>query len=349
MIASRRTGIRPAALLACTALVAGPSLAADTYDCTILPKASSVLQTTSVTAPFSGTLIGDYDAVSNPTGTSTLPGLFGGSGNNPIPYSASFVLGGDIAASPTGVLEATIDLELGVVSIAGLAVDLLGGSTGALPATLNINYSTFRTVNPSSLYPGGVTIPVPLGDATVSALAATQAAPATGTLTPVKGGYLFAVAVPVVVTLTADLLGTPIADGVPTPGVLPLSGTIALDGDALLLDASFSNGSSQTQPVGQAFDAIPLALPTVIPAGATANLLMSGTVAEVSVESSLAADLAAGGLRRTTPADLNGDGVVGGADLAILLDAWGTRGPADLNGDGVVGGADLAILLDAWG
>ncbi len=49
------------------------------------------------------------------------------------------------------------------------------------------------------------------------------------------------------------------------------------------------------------------------------------------------------------PADLDGDGAVGGADLAILLSAWGGPGPADLDGDGVVGGADLAILLGAWG
>ncbi len=48
--------------------------------------------------------------------------------------------------------------------------------------------------------------------------------------------------------------------------------------------------------------------------------------------------------------DLNGDGVVDGADLAALLAAWGTDDPcADLNNDGIVNGADLAILLGAWG
>ncbi|MBX3355004.1 MAG: hypothetical protein KF724_04825 [Phycisphaeraceae bacterium] len=49
--------------------------------------------------------------------------------------------------------------------------------------------------------------------------------------------------------------------------------------------------------------------------------------------------------------DLNGDGVVNGADLAILLGLWGPAGAgtcADLNGDGIVDGADLAILLGAW-
>jgi len=51
----------------------------------------------------------------------------------------------------------------------------------------------------------------------------------------------------------------------------------------------------------------------------------------------------------TNPADLNGDGVVNGADLAALLIQWGTNGPADLNNDGVVNGADLATLLTNWG
>ncbi|MBL9120306.1 MAG: hypothetical protein JNL80_10385 [Phycisphaerae bacterium] len=47
--------------------------------------------------------------------------------------------------------------------------------------------------------------------------------------------------------------------------------------------------------------------------------------------------------------DLNGDGSVNAADLAILLGAWGTNaaGP-DLNNDGLVDAADLAVLLGAW-
>ncbi len=50
-------------------------------------------------------------------------------------------------------------------------------------------------------------------------------------------------------------------------------------------------------------------------------------------------------------ADLDGDGSVGGSDLAIMLSAWGSCGgcPADLDGDGSVGGGDLAILLASWG
>lgn len=48
--------------------------------------------------------------------------------------------------------------------------------------------------------------------------------------------------------------------------------------------------------------------------------------------------------------DLNGDGIVNGADLGLLLGSWGVCAgcPADLNGDGIVNGADLGLMLGAW-
>ncbi|MDG2021930.1 MAG: M12 family metallo-peptidase [Phycisphaerales bacterium] len=46
--------------------------------------------------------------------------------------------------------------------------------------------------------------------------------------------------------------------------------------------------------------------------------------------------------------DLNGDGLVNGADLGLLLAGWGEPGPTDLNGDGTTNGADLGLLLAAW-
>ena len=48
-------------------------------------------------------------------------------------------------------------------------------------------------------------------------------------------------------------------------------------------------------------------------------------------------------------ADLDLDGVVGGADLAMLLVRWGSGDPlADLDRDGTVGGGDLAAMLASW-
>lgn len=47
--------------------------------------------------------------------------------------------------------------------------------------------------------------------------------------------------------------------------------------------------------------------------------------------------------------DLNGDGVVDGADVTILLGNWGSPGIGDLDGSGLVDGGDVTILLGAWG
>jgi len=49
-------------------------------------------------------------------------------------------------------------------------------------------------------------------------------------------------------------------------------------------------------------------------------------------------------------ADFNGDGLVNGADVGLLLAAWGPCAgcPEDLNDDGVVNGADLGLLLSEW-
>jgi hypothetical protein len=52
----------------------------------------------------------------------------------------------------------------------------------------------------------------------------------------------------------------------------------------------------------------------------------------------------------SNPADIDGNGVVDGADLAALLSNWNNSGIGDIDGNGVVDGADLARLLSAqWG
>jgi len=50
------------------------------------------------------------------------------------------------------------------------------------------------------------------------------------------------------------------------------------------------------------------------------------------------------------PGDINGDQLVDGADLAIVLGSWGPcKGcAADVTGDGVVDGADIAVILGHW-
>jgi len=51
--------------------------------------------------------------------------------------------------------------------------------------------------------------------------------------------------------------------------------------------------------------------------------------------------------------DLIADSTVNAADMAIVLNFWGTNGSqfpgVDIDGDGIVGGSDLAAVLNAWG
>ena len=50
------------------------------------------------------------------------------------------------------------------------------------------------------------------------------------------------------------------------------------------------------------------------------------------------------------PTDIDGNGVVNGADLSLVLGAWATSdATADIDGSGTVDGADLALVLGSWG
>jgi len=49
------------------------------------------------------------------------------------------------------------------------------------------------------------------------------------------------------------------------------------------------------------------------------------------------------------PADITGNGVVDGGDLAVVLGGWGGAVTSDLNNDGTTNGADIAVILGAWG
>ncbi len=69
----------------------------------------------------------------------------------------------------------------------------------------------------------------------------------------------------------------------------------------------------------------------------------TGSVIEAAVD-----EIRMSSVTCAVPADLNADGYVNGADLTILLNAWGTSGLGDIDGDGVVNGADLTLLLNAW-
>jgi hypothetical protein len=66
------------------ALVVGGSSSAQTLPFTVAPGSSALDVAATFELRLPGTLIGDHDVATNPAGTRTLPGLFGGSGNQPV-------------------------------------------------------------------------------------------------------------------------------------------------------------------------------------------------------------------------------------------------------------------------
>jgi hypothetical protein len=84
----------------------------------------------------------------------------------------------------------------------------------------------------------------------------------------------------------------------------------------------------------------------------------SPTSAEIPVPEGRFCAISAGGtvecgVRSICAADIVPDTVVNAADMAIVLNFWGTNGSqfpgVDIDGDGIVNGSDLAAVLNAWG
>ncbi len=234
-------------------------------------------------ASTAGTLIGNYDPVENPTGTRTKPGLFGTFGsteNVAVPVTLGGTLGGPIATPTTGGLRLDAGSE-GVGSVSGLSADLLGGGSLALPLSITLSTEAFRTRTPTFLYPGGIPITVPLGEATVTQLLFEQigAAPATLTKQP-DGSTLLESAVVALFTVRMDLLGNPV-DIPGAPVVIPISASLREQNGALAFSQSRPIDLGQTANPDVELPAIPFALPTLTP-DTPANVILSLRLSEIS-------------------------------------------------------------------
>ncbi|MDA1008206.1 MAG: dockerin type I repeat-containing protein [Planctomycetota bacterium] len=339
------------ALSACSALVvlgaiAAPATAVDTLFTFV--QGSSVTSTMTSTTPVVGTMIGNYDATLNPTGTKTLPGLFGGSVNTAIGYTSSLVMDITMDGPIVGSFH-VVDGPIGA-SIEGLAFEITGKPPGTVGVTMNFLYSTFHTVNPSSFYPGGFVIPIPVANGSVDSASALQSNPAPALIIPnVDGTFAFSSVVPVLYTVTATVPGVP-PDFAPFPGVVTISGTLELTPSGPRLTSVTTGTESSVIPApAQGIVDQPLEMPTFPASANTAHLLISGQPGETTLTVSGTTSLVATGVPTSAPGDVDGDGLVNGQDLAALLGAWGTSFIlADFDQDGTVGGGDLAALLANW-
>jgi hypothetical protein len=276
------------------------------YNFTVNSSASGLDATLSLSANTSGTLIGNYDPNSNPTGTRTKPGVwgpFGDTENLPVNISLAGGFGNTVHTAPTGAFQLDLDLAGGLLRIRNFGSNLLGSGPLTAPATVTLETDAFRTRNPTSLYPGGIPVEIPVGSATLSQFAVSQTGgDAFGTLTETgPNTYSFAVAPLVDLTATFDFFGNPL-EIPPTSVLFPLGGELVLSGNTALLTSLQPLDFSQTQPIGQALPQYPLDLPTIIPPGDTAHVLLNLTLDEIAASLSGSNSLIADGVLVPEPA-----------------------------------------------
>ena len=255
---------------------------------------------------------------------------------------------------PPGRLNSPLTQRISLATVDGLTWNMLPETILTATLTTTVLYETFRTIAPDSLYPGGIPVEIPFGEASVTEASITQIGPALGTATPTDGQPgAFDILIPVPATLSllinGDALGElpmelPIVftlDGIYQPGA-------ATDVLTMTAEASFDEGGDLP---GEPLPTIPLEMPTVLPPGdETAGMLLNLTPSSIAAQIDITGNLVAThphGL----PADVNGDGVVNTDDLLAVLGAWGPCSPPcpeDINGDGVVNVNDILDLIGAW-
>jgi hypothetical protein len=269
-----------------------PAALAQSYRFDLDAGTSSTSILSAVRQALPGTAIGNYDAVNNPTGTITCTNIFGACTNASFTMDGALLVDADFSGAPGGGFVATIDTQAGVALISDLDVSALGKSPGTAGLTLELTYQTFRTLQPTALFVGGFTLPLPLGQAQVDNLRIQQTGPAVpGVLTPtgVVGQFDFNALVPAEISFDLDVLGTQTPVG-PVPFPLPLIGSLDVVGAAPLFTLFVDQKNVQSIPdplPGQVIDDFALDVPTILPPGGVAHLLLDATFGALDFESNV--------------------------------------------------------------
>ena len=247
-------------------MVSGTAGAAESrWNCTVAP-ASTYTQQTNIQLPLAGSWIGNYVAVTNETGTRTIPGLFGGSGNTAIPFSSTVKPKVSITNThPTGTFQFGFNAATGAVDVSNLLVDTLAGQTGTISTSMLLTYSTFRTVQPSSTFIGLTNVDVPVDSGSLTTATAAQSGAAIGVATPnTDGTFAFAVTVPVTISVAGTALGQPFTST--SPAAMALTGTFSIVGNAISLTSQGAINETVPVPAAPPLVSAPFDLPTILPA-----------------------------------------------------------------------------------
>lgn len=285
---------------------------AQLYDFTVVAPPSGISGNLSISTSTEGTLVGNYNPDTNPSGTRTKPGIFGSFGpteNVPVNVSIGAAIGGNINRQAGGTFRATVDGNNNTITFENLSVNFLANGPAVLPVTLTIAGESFRTRNPTSTYilpSQGISFPI--GTVNLSQFTAVQTGAGAGVLTPTgPDQYDFTAGVLVDLTFAADLLGNPFAQTVPI--VLPLQGQVVVSGNSALITSLQPLNFSQTFNPNLDLPPFEFGLPTILPPGNTANLIFDLMLEEIGLNVDLDVNLRAEGTLVPEPASLTALGL----------------------------------------
>jgi hypothetical protein len=335
------------------------------------PGGSTMTGTVTGSVGFSGNLRGNWVSTTNPTGTRTLLGFFGGGSttNDNVPISGTATSNGTIAGRPSGQLIVRFHEPSRRVWISRMWVDSIGAANDpTFAANSSLTYSTFRTVNPNYLYPSLGPINVPVGEAVLTQLDFLQQETFTTIATAGPNGtYTFSGQVPFVVRGTFVVAGT--SSFIESSNTSTVSGTITpgAEGQPGALTLGFSNNATQVLPPVAADPAnpIPFALPapsTATPPPPPANVLLVVGVTGGNVALNTTLSYVAAGARSSL-ADVGSEGGAAGPDrildnndFVVFIDAFfsssaladvGSEGGAAI-GDSLFDNNDFVVFINAF-
>jgi hypothetical protein len=256
---------------------------AQQYQVEVTPDTASVNARFVMFCLGSGSLIGDWDAITNPDGTRTKPGvtgLFEPGENEPVPATPWLVHGDGFTSFLAGDFGFEVDAFFERVEVTTMALDVLGGADIDLPLASSLSHEAFRTKNPDATFPASTTAHADVAGGRLIELTFTQTGEAEGTHVA-TGPFTaeFAVTVPGVISGSFAVAESTIV----LPDVtadLRLDGQILNEGESIRLVGIGRLVGAAQGAGGQAWMA-PIELDIPGGGGAAAGLLASATIDEI--------------------------------------------------------------------
>ncbi len=342
--------VRTNALFLSLALTAAAVAQSQRFEFELIDDATSRQGSISLTLPGTGSLVGDWDAVLNPTGTRTKPGEsgpFGPGENVPVPAGLTLSHDGDIACTVSGRFAFIADFDQERAFIHRMRLDLLSTPV-AVPVTVLADHDAFRTRSPDGAFPASPASSAEQSFARVVEFAFYPRSSSEGTLEQIAPGTSqFSVRVGGVIDGAIELDGNRI-DLPVIPAEILFTGEIAVDGESASITGSTTWSVLGSSVTGSTW-AGPIELAIPGGAGAEAALIASAQVDMSRIEAEVAVSGLEAEVLPPCLADCDGDLQLTIFDFLCFQSEWIFGEPrADCDGDGQYTVFDFLCFLNVF-